>query len=68
MWFCCRKVERGGSPCHLSPQTTEENTALPKGGGRVFEDMQSAVVGSSETLSGFLLIEKSRKVETQEVD
>lgn len=64
-WFCCRQVERGGSPCHLPPQTTEESTAPPKG---VFEDPQSTVVGSSETLSDFLLVEKSRKVETQEVD
>jgi hypothetical protein len=42
------------------------NHSTTKGG--VFEDAQSAMVGSSEMISGFLLIEKPRKAETQEVD
>lgn len=50
----------------ISPDDRRKHSTAK--GGRVFKDTQSAVVGSSETLSGFLLIEKSRKAETQEVD
>lgn len=55
----------GRSPRPFITPDNRRKHSTTKGG---LEEPQSAVVGSSETLSGFLLIEKSRKVETQEVD